>query len=158
MISEITSVNELHKKGRIHRTLMIRMITLGIVSLVFLSMIVTGTIKHREEFTHGFYFVFFGFPVGFFIFSKIFKIKWDRVNHVINVRKFDPVGLIMLAFYWILRWYLGDVLGYFYHEDAIIVSSASLSLLFGLALGRLISMMIDVRKIHEDLRKAKLLK
>lgn len=158
MISEITSVNELHRDGKIHRTLTLRMLLLGSVSIIFLAFIISGFRKHGIDFIKGFYFVFIGFPIGFFVFSNIFKIKWDRVNHVIKVRRFDPVGLTTLAIYGILRWYLGDVLGFFYHQDAIIASSASLFFLFGITLGRFSNMLITVNKIHDDLRKAKLLK
>lgn len=158
MISEIISVNKLHKDGKIHDTLRNRMILLGFVSLVFLWMIVSGFRYYGVDFVKGLYFVFIGFPIGFFIFSKIFVIKWDRVSRVIKVRKFDPVGITTLIIYAILRWYLGDMLGYFYHEDAMLVSSISLALLFGVTLGRFSNMLITVNKIHDDLRKAKLLK
>lgn len=158
MISEINSVNKLHKDGKIHNTLRNRMVLLGVVSLVFLWMIISGIRNYGVEFTKGLYFVFIGFPIGFFIFSKIFVIKWDRVNRVIKVRKFDPVGITTLVAYGILRWYLGDMLGYFYHQDAMLISSISLALLFGVTLGRFSNMLITVNKIHDDLRRAKLLK
>lgn len=158
MISEISSINELHKNGKIHNTLKFRMILLGGVSLVFLWMIVMGFLKYGLPFSKGLYFIFIGFIIGFFVFSKIFSIKWDRKTHVIKVRKFDPVGVITLCVYSILRWYLGDMLGYFYHEDVMLISSVSLSLLFGVTFGRLSNMIISVRKIHDDLKRAKLLR
>lgn len=158
MISEISAVNNLHKDGKIHKTLTFRMIVLGGVSIVFLGMLVSGLVKNGHMFSRGFYFIFIGFIFGFFVFSKIFKIKWDKDSRVIKVRRFDPLGLITLAIYGILRWYLGDVLGYFYHEDVILISSITLSLLFGLTFGRFINMIIKVKKIHEDLDTNNLLK
>lgn len=158
MITEISVVNNLHKNGKIHKTLIHRMIVLGVISLIFLGMIVSGFVKNGPMFGQGLYFLIVGLPLGFFVFSKIFKIKWDRKNKVIKVRRFDPVGITTLIIYGILRWYMSDVLGYFYHEDAILISSISLSLLFGTTLGRFISMMMTVNKIHDDLKDAKILK
>ncbi len=159
MISEIITVNQLHKNGRIHKTLTLRIITIGVVSLVFLGMLISGFIVNGISFIGAsIIFVLIGFPLGFYVFSKIFKIKWDREKRIIKVRKFDPVGILTLALYGIFRWYLGTVLGYFYHEDAIFISSVSLALLFGITLGRFVSMMMIVNKIHDDLMHAKLLK
>lgn len=158
MIIEISVVNNLHKNGKIHKTLTHRMIILGVISLIFLGMIISGFIKNGPAFARGLYFLIIGLVLGFFVFSKIFKIKWDRDNKVIKVRRFDPVGITTLVIYGVLRRYMGDVLGYFYHEDAILISSISLFLIFGTTLGRFISMMITVNKIHDDLKDAKLLK
>ena len=159
MISEIVTINELHKNGRIHKTLTLRIVTIGIVSLIFLGMLIFSFVVNGISFIGAsILFVLIGFPLGFYVFSNIFKIKWDRKNKVIKVRKFDPVGILTLALYMIFRWYLGTVLGYFYHDDAVFISNVSLALLFGITLGRFISMMIIVNKIHDDLMRAKLLK
>jgi hypothetical protein len=145
---EIQTTHTLHKQGKLHHMLTIRVSLFAALTCITGGVVFYDTIATKLTAELALIVSFAGFLAGVFIFSRIQKARWDEKKEVMRSGRLDILSLILIALYIGLRvatqWYLEHA----YRHDAHMISGITFSLIFGLMLGRLTGVLVTIHKTH----------
>ncbi len=142
-------IENLHKEGRLHKRLVVRLIM-----FVIILFIIGGVLGYDILFKGLMWmpvvgFASFGFILGFFVFRHITKITWDEEKEVVSIGKFDVASFIILIIYVAYR-VLVKLFLESHFTSAIAISGFSLAILFGGMAGRLIGTRHAIKRTHQE--------
>ncbi len=147
---EIQTVTKLHKEGKLHQMLVIRLSLFAALTLITGGIMFFDTLTTKLTAELALVVAFAGFLAGVFIFSKIQAAHWDEKKEVIKTGRLDIASLTLIVMYVGLRlatqWYLEHT----YHADGIMISGITMSLVFGLMLGRLTGVLAAIHRTHKE--------
>ena len=148
-IEAIKDTTETIKKGHVHRRLTFRLVFLSGISILFFISGIAKFIKFDLKAYVIFILVIGGFLCGFFLFSKMKRIAWDKDKRIIYTTKLDIVDIILLLIYALfealIKIFLKDV-----YPNVNVASAYSTITIASLISGRIISMLKTVQKISRD--------
>ena len=147
---EIQTTHALHKQGKLHHMLTIRVSLFAALTCVTGGVLFYDVITTRLTAELALIIALAGFLAGVYIFSRIQKARWDEKKEVIRSGRLDVLSVILIALYIGLRlvaqWYLEHT----YRHDAHMISGITFALIFGLMLGRLTGVLVTIHKTHRE--------
>ncbi len=152
MLEEIHTVHTLNKQGKLDSGLRFRLTLFTLLAAIF------GVEVLNNIFTKGvvWYSLVVPFIVGFlfgvFVLARINRIQWDKKKRMMTVGRIDFLSIIILLIYWAIRFDADVLLSPFYH-NIITITAATLSLVFGIMLGRLSGVFRKVHAVHTTRKK-----
>lgn len=151
MQEELETIKDLHKKGKLDKRLVWRLVILAIASTITFCVLLYDLLWQNLEFFPVVGFVLLGFIFGYFIFMRMNKVMWDEEKQIIAMGRFDMITIVLIILYVLYRIGIDKYLAGKY-EDAFEVSAYSLSTLFGGMIGRFLGTFYAIDKVHKEKR------
>lgn len=150
VFSEIQAARELNKEGFLHKKLVLRLLMLGVISIISLGIVIFNILERGLNSGIALGLGSAGFLFGIWIFYRMNPVKWDENQELLVVTKIDRVGFIILGIYIVMRVAVRFYLDHLYH-NVVILTGLSMAIVFGVAFGRLAASLSAIKKAHKEI-------
>ena len=143
----IETIQALHKAGKLHVKLRRRLWILTLLTLVGAGIVGYDILFRGLSWWLALLLAGVSFVFGL-IMSRLNVVNWDEDQQLMVLGRIDRTGTIILVFYIIIRLLTRTALHNLYH-NIITLWGLTLSILFGVALGRLVGTFLIIYRQHK---------
>ncbi len=150
---DIETVRNLHRKGKLHLKLRLRLYFLVLVTLVYGALTIFDILFRGLGWGVPLGFACSGFLLGLLVLSKLFsQVSWDEEKAIVALGRVDLAAVVLLGIYLCIRFVTKHFIDTEFH-DVIVISGTSYAMFAGFAAGRLVATLRDVVQIHQRHRR-----
>lgn len=137
MSDELDTVLSLLKEKKVHKKLLFRLVVLTITTVIYGGIFVYDILWKGLPVWITLPFIILSYIAGMVFFSKIGSVTWDAKKEILLAGKMDIFGFVLIALYIAIRFNTETLIGHVY-TNTLIISGLSISVFFGMMLGRLL--------------------